>query len=102
MADLYRSGDHYVLCDVCGFKKRASETRMRWDNLRVCKADWEARHPQDFIKPRRDRQAVPNPRPEPQDSFLGPLDVLPDNDFVITPYDDGTDPPDEGGGGTPL
>lgn len=71
----YKPGDHYVICDVCGFKMRASETSKRWDGLRVCKADWEPRHPQDFVRGKQDRQAVRNARPEPPDTFLEIGDV---------------------------
>lgn len=75
----YRPGDHYVICDVCGFKVRSSETRMRWDNLRVCLKDWETRHPQDLVRGRRDRQRVTNPRPEAVDTFISPGDVTADD-----------------------
>lgn len=71
--------DHRVICDVCGFEYMASETRMRWDNARVCMKDWEPRHPQDFVRARRDRQAVRNPRPPPPDVFLSPGDVTEDD-----------------------
>jgi|CXWL01.1.fsa_nt_gi hypothetical protein len=67
--------EYYVICDVCGFKMHASQTRMRWDRLRVCEADWEPRHPQDSVKAHRDRQSVPNARPEATDTFLEPNDV---------------------------
>ncbi len=75
----YKSGDHYVICDVCGFRFYESETRKRWDGLRVCHADWEPRHPQDMVRARRDRQRVANPRPEAPDVFLEPNDVTPDD-----------------------
>lgn len=75
MSDTYKAGDHWVICDSCGFKVRASDTRMRWDGLRVCMADWETRHPQDYVRGKRDRQSVPNPRPEPPDNFIDPGDV---------------------------
>ncbi len=75
MSNSYRAGDYYVICDVCGFKIRASETRRRWDNLRVCTKDWESRHPQDFVRGRRDRQRVPDPRPEPADNFIEVNDI---------------------------
>jgi hypothetical protein len=77
--DHYRSGDHYVICDECGFKVRASETKMRWDRLRVCKKDWEPRHPQDFVRGKRDKQRVPNPRPETLDLFLSENQVTRDS-----------------------
>lgn len=73
------SGDYYVICDVCGFRYRARETRMRWDNLRVCDADFETRHPQDFVKGKRDKQRVDNARPEPPDTFLDVGDVTADD-----------------------
>lgn len=75
----YRPGDYYVICDECGFKVRSSETRKRWDGARVCNKDWEARHPQDFVRGRADKQRVPNPRPEPADHFLTDNEVTADS-----------------------
>lgn len=69
----YRSGDFYRICDRCGFKYRASQTSKTWDGLYVCRADWEIRHPQDFVRGRKDDQTVPSPRPEPLDTIIGPL-----------------------------
>lgn len=69
----YIPGDFWRICDSCGFKVRASMTRKRWDNMIVCDADFETRHPQDFVRGRTDRQNVPDPRPEPVDRLLGPL-----------------------------
>jgi hypothetical protein len=68
----YVSGDFWRICDVCGFKRRASQTSKRWDGLMVCREDFEERHPQDFVRGRVDRQNVPNPRPEPTDVFIDP------------------------------
>ena len=48
---------------------------MRWDNLRVCTRDWEPRHPQDFVRSKRDKMSVPNPRPEATDTFVDVGDV---------------------------
>lgn len=92
MNEGYVPGDHWVLCDVCGFKCRASETQKRWDGLRVCMADFEPRHPQDFVKGKRDRQAVRNARPEPPDEFVTISAVL-DANGVPT----GGTPPDISG-----
>lgn len=69
---MYRPGDFYRFCDRCGFRYLASETFRTWDGLYVCEADFETRHPQDFVRGRRDRQNVPNPRPEPADVYIGP------------------------------
>lgn len=65
----YFSGDHNVICDRCGFKKKRSECRKEWTGLLVCKKCWEPRHPQDFVKARADKQGVPDPRPDTQDAF---------------------------------
>ena len=79
MANGYIKGDHWVICDVCGFKCRSSKTRKRWDGLRVCEADWEERHPQDYVRGRHDKQIVPDPRPRPVDVFVDVGDVTPDD-----------------------
>jgi hypothetical protein len=75
----YRAGDHYLICDECGFKIRRSESRHRWDKAIVCGKCWEPRHPQDFVRGRRDRQSVPDARPEPPDHFLEVGDVTPES-----------------------
>lgn len=56
-----------AICDVCGFKLWNHELRKRWDGLMVCSADFEKRHPQDFVKAKPDRQNTPWVRPEPDD-----------------------------------
>jgi len=74
----YSPGEWYVTCDVCGKKMKSSKARHRWDGFIVCDADFEHRHPQDFIRTRPDNQTVPFSRPKetPQ--------------FVSVPYIDGT------------
>lgn len=69
----YIPGDFWRICDRCGFKKRANQTFRTWDGLYVCSEDFESRHPQDFVRGRKDNQIVPNPRPEPIDNLVGPL-----------------------------
>lgn len=66
----YRGGDHYALCDECGFKKRRSELKRRWDNALVCREDWEPRHPQDFVRATQDKIRVSDPRSEGEDQFI--------------------------------
>ena len=63
-------GDHNVVDDLHGFKRKASECRMRWDNVLVPAEDWEPRHAQDFLRSRKDRQKVDNARPELPDKFF--------------------------------
>jgi len=71
----WKHSDWNALCDVCGFKRKSSQTIRRWDGLQVCspvvkQGCWEPRHPQDFIRPIPDQQALPWTRPDPQDNFL--------------------------------
>lgn|SRR5574343_715760 len=78
-------GDYNVICDVCGFKLKRSQTRKRWDGLLVCDADWEPQHPQDFVKalPRKRRRL--DLRPEQPDRFVdgGPIEW--DDDWQDNP-----------------
>lgn len=71
----FTSGDWNFICEVCGFKRKASEGVERWDGLMVCapsvkKGCWETRHPQDLIRPIPDQQKLPWTRPEPADQFI--------------------------------
>ena len=83
-------GDYNVICDVCGFKLKRSQTRKRWDGLLVCDADWEPRHPQDYVKGTPRRSRILDSRPEGCDRFVdgGPIEwdeksgTLWDDDFV--------------------
>lgn len=66
----YIKGDWKAICDVCGFLYRASQLKKRWDGYWVCEADYETRHPQDFLRSVRDDQSVPWTRPEPTNTFV--------------------------------
>ena len=66
----YRSGDHLVICDVCGFAGYRSEMQVRWDGRMVCPKDFEERHPQDFVRGRIDNQRIVDGRSEPPDRFI--------------------------------
>jgi hypothetical protein len=69
----WESGNHWVVCDVCGFEYRQSEMRKRWDGLITCRFDWEIRHPQEFIRGvADDTRAKGFVRPRPADVFIGP------------------------------
>ncbi|MHB8602192.1 MAG: hypothetical protein ACYC9R_06420 [Nitrosotalea sp.] len=56
--------DYNTICDICGFKKKASELRQRWDGYQVCAEDWEQRHPLDFYRTRNDTHKLPFTRPD--------------------------------------
>lgn len=72
----YHAGDYYVICDLCGFKKLRSKCRKTWDNLIVCSDTCYdgPRNPQDYkVKPKADRQAVRDARPEQEDVFISDI-----------------------------
>lgn len=75
-ADYYAPGDFNRICSRTGFKIKASQTKKEWNNQIVRRESWEARHPQDLLRSRPDRQQVPDPRSEATDTFLGTNDVL--------------------------
>ena len=67
--DEYREGEWNLICDRSGRKIKASEARREWNGLIVHESEYEERHPQDYVRGRPDRQAVPFTRPEPPDTF---------------------------------
>lgn len=69
-SNYFKSGEWNIICDVCGFKFKASEIKKRWDGLLVCTSDYELDHPQKYIRVREDGQSVPYIRDEPEDTFL--------------------------------
>ncbi len=73
MADKYRKGEHYLICDRSGRQMRASESRREWTGAVVHKDEYEARHPQDFVRARPERQAVAISRSPQIDRYMGPL-----------------------------
>lgn len=68
----WRPGDFYRIDDRTGFKTLASRTKKEWTGLIVDRDVYEARHPQEFVRGRADKQSVPDPRPRPQDQFQMP------------------------------
>lgn len=59
MHNYWKPGDWNAYCDTCGFKFKASMLRKRWDGMYVCSKDWETRHPQDFLRSRRESLQIP-------------------------------------------
>jgi len=66
----YILGDHNVICDRCGKKKKRSQCKKTYDGLIVC-ADtcWFPRHPQESVKAITDKQSVADPRPDSGEAF---------------------------------
>lgn len=78
-ADYYKHGDWNAVCDVCGFKFKASQLHKRWDGVMVCSKDWERRHPQELIRIKPDDQKVAWVRENQAPVFLNPGDVTGDD-----------------------
>lgn len=75
----YVAGDYNAQCDGCGRGFKFSELRKRWDGAYVCEADFETRHPQDFVRAVRDNPAPPVARPR---NFV----YLVNSDNIWSPY----------------
>jgi len=67
----YYPGKWKAFCDVCGWEFFNDELLDRWDGFKVCKKDWEPRHPQEFVRGVPE-STVPWTRPEPPDIEIGP------------------------------
>ena len=65
-----RPGQFNRICDRTGFKVLADDTREEWTGRYVRSESFEHRHPQDFLKGKKDLQAVHDARPEATDNFL--------------------------------
>jgi hypothetical protein len=79
----YTAGAWKACCDRCGFEYLNTKLRLEWNGLRTCSGKgtndcWEPRHPQDFVRGKKDRQAPPWVRPEPADVFITPGPIDPD------------------------
>jgi hypothetical protein len=72
----YYPGKWKAICDVCGFQYMNDELMDRWDGYKVCKKDWEPRHPQDFVRSYPERITPPWTRPPQPDVFVGPTYIL--------------------------
>lgn len=67
----YIAGDNWAICDVCGMAFRQADLKKRWDGAVVCHQDWEVRHPQDFLRARKERISPSgHVRSDPQEAFL--------------------------------
>lgn len=63
----YRAGEWLVICDICGFRRYASQVRKQWDGLYACSTTcFSERHPQEFVRGKIDNQVPPFTRPETQ------------------------------------
>jgi hypothetical protein len=63
-------GEYKAHCDRTDFRGYASDMRMQWDGLFVRKQSWEKRHPQDYVRTKKDKQSVPIARPTTDPEFI--------------------------------
>lgn len=68
----YKAGDNWVECQVCGMDIYASEVKTRWDGVLVCPEDYETRHPQDFVRARKDKIAASVVSPSSEGTDVSP------------------------------
>lgn len=64
MKDRYIRGTHNSICDICGFKFKRKDMMKTWNNLLVCKVDYEPKHPQLTIKVPRENIVAKDTRLE--------------------------------------
>lgn len=65
-------GNWKVCCHVCGFWFPSGEIKKRWDGLLVCSKDYEARHPQEFLRVPPERIVPAFVSPKEPEMFVGP------------------------------
>lgn len=63
-------GGWKAICDRCGRDFKNTELRRDWRGMMVCRADYETRHPQDFVRPITREGQIPWSRPDPAPSFV--------------------------------
>lgn len=75
MESFFKLGSWNAICDVCGFQYKADKLRKNWKGLYVCREDWEPRHPQDYLKARKETVGVPWSRPPSTDVYAFSCDL---------------------------
>jgi len=65
----FKKGQWNGICDRCGEKRKSGDLKKTWDGFYVCpESCWEERHPQDFLRGKKDDSSVAWTRPEPTDT----------------------------------
>lgn len=85
----FKSGSWNALCDVCGLKFKSHELLVRWDGMRVCRSDFEVRHPLDFVRNRPETEQVSWSRPKSDEDALttvatGTTTLIAQTDVIVT------------------
>lgn len=65
----FKKGEWNGICDRCGEKRKSGALKKTWDGYYVCpETCWEIRHPQDFLRGKKDDSSVPWTRVEAPDT----------------------------------
>lgn len=67
------------ICQHSGFKTPPYRLARQWNGIVSRYEDIDERHPQELVRPTRDVQRVPVPRPEAADTFLSANEVTADS-----------------------
>lgn len=71
MINYYKQGTWNIVCYVCGKKYKADEVKRRWDDVYVCKKDYERRHDQELLRVEPEHNNVSFVRAYPlNDTFI--------------------------------
>jgi hypothetical protein len=65
----FESGNHWVVCDRCGFDYREHDMMLEWDGSVVCRFDYEPQHFLNRIKVQAEEPMSGIINPESSDSF---------------------------------
>lgn len=83
----YVHGDNNCVCEICGFKFKASDLTERWDGKIVCADDWEPRHPLDGYRYKQKKKTTPAFTIK-DDSSTNDIDVWEWGDGVVIAWAD--------------
>jgi hypothetical protein len=67
-------GKHNLICDISGEKIRSDKYRKTWDGLVVSPDDYDPKHPQLNLRPRKEKISVRPTRDRPVDVFVTSVD----------------------------
>lgn len=85
-ADYFAEGTFNALCAECGGKFKFNQLVKHWQGYYVCRAHWEPRHPQDYVKARPERGSPGGAQAEPADVFVvgDTFIVTLDGEYILT------------------
>lgn len=81
------AGAWWVECPLCGLDVMDDDMMEMWDGRWRCKACWEPRHPQDFVRARADRIAVPGFTNSPSPDQFVDVEFAADTADDALPFD---------------